>query len=58
MSKNSLSHIFKNSYSAGKWQQRIEQVAHRFNQEYQNQPFELPEEIKQISIYRDWETNR
>ncbi|NLQ05987.1 class I SAM-dependent methyltransferase [Cylindrospermopsis raciborskii] len=56
MSKNSLSHIFKNSYSADKWQQRIEQVAHRFNQEYQNHPFELPDEIKQMSIYQEWKS--
>jgi ubiquinone/menaquinone biosynthesis C-methylase UbiE len=39
-----------------KWQQKVAQVAYRFNQQYQNQTFELPAEVQAMPIYREWIT--
>ncbi|MBW4614509.1 MAG: class I SAM-dependent methyltransferase [Desmonostoc vinosum HA7617-LM4] len=37
-----------------KWQQRVAQVAYRFNRQYQGQSFELPAEVQAMPIYREW----
>ncbi|BAY25356.1 hypothetical protein NIES2100_51620 [Calothrix sp. NIES-2100] len=44
------------SHNSEKWQERIAQVAFRFNKQYQNQPFDLPTEVQEMPIYRDWIT--
>lgn len=36
------------------WQAQLAAVAHRFNQEYQRTPFDLPEEVKAMPIYQEW----
>ncbi|TAF10228.1 MAG: class I SAM-dependent methyltransferase [Nostocales cyanobacterium] len=57
MSKNPPSNSYKNkTYSADKWQERIAQIAYRFNQQYQNQTFELPDEVQAMPIFREWTT--
>jgi SAM-dependent methyltransferase len=43
-----------NNYISDKWQERVAQVAYRFNQQYQNQTFELPAEVQAMPIYREW----
>ncbi|MBW4560785.1 MAG: class I SAM-dependent methyltransferase [Mojavia pulchra JT2-VF2] len=45
----------RNHYS-DKWQERVAQVAYRFNREYQNQPFDLPTEVQEMPIFREWIT--
>lgn len=40
----------------GDWQAQINAVAHRFNQEYQREPFDLPDEVKEMPIYQEWST--
>ncbi|MBD2345885.1 class I SAM-dependent methyltransferase [Anabaena subtropica] len=59
--KSSQSHLStsQNSYTnntnrSDKWQQRVAQVAYRFNQQYQNQSWELPAEVKEMPIYQEW----
>ena len=43
MSKNSPVNTYKtNNYSSDKWQERIAQIAYRFNHQYQNQKFAVP----------------
>jgi SAM-dependent methyltransferase len=55
MSKNQPVNPYKNkTYSADKWQERIAQVAYRFNRQYENQKFELPDEIQEMPIYKEW----
>jgi SAM-dependent methyltransferase len=44
------------SHNSEQWTQRIAQVAFRFNKQYQNQPFDLPTEVQEMPIYRDWIT--
>jgi SAM-dependent methyltransferase len=44
-----------NPYS-DKWQQRIAQVAYRFNQQYLEQTFELPAEVQAMPIFQEWIT--
>ncbi|BAY61234.1 hypothetical protein NIES22_12950 [Calothrix brevissima NIES-22] len=44
------------NHNPDRWQERIAQVALRFNKEYQNQPFDLPAEVQEMPIYRDWIT--
>ncbi|BAY10425.1 class I SAM-dependent methyltransferase [Calothrix sp. NIES-2098] len=44
------------SHHSDKWQERIAQVAYRFNRQYQNQPFDLPTEVQEMPIFRDWIT--
>ncbi|EDZ95521.1 Methyltransferase type 11 [Limnospira maxima CS-328] len=39
--------------TADQWQSQITSVARRFNQEYQGEPFELPEEVENMPIFRD-----
>ncbi len=34
--------------------QREAQVAHRFNRQFQGQPFELPEEVEAMPIFQEW----
>ncbi|WP_193197047.1 class I SAM-dependent methyltransferase [Nostoc sp. MG11] len=45
-----------NVHHSDKWQQQIAQVAYRFNQQYQNQSFELPTEVQAMPIFREWIT--
>ncbi|HEY9803459.1 MAG TPA: methyltransferase domain-containing protein [Leptolyngbyaceae cyanobacterium] len=59
--KSSFSHLSNtqnlytnNSNGSDKWQQRVAQVAYRFNQQYQNQSWELPAEVQEMPIYREW----
>lgn len=59
--KSSQSHLStsQNPYTdninrSDKWQQRVAQVAYRFNQQYQNQSLELPAEVQEMPIYREW----
>lgn len=59
MSKNPPSNSYKtNTYSSDKWQERIAQVAYRFNRQYQNQKFELPDEVQEMPIYKEWINGR
>jgi SAM-dependent methyltransferase len=55
MSKNQSVNPFQNkTYSLDKWQERIAQIAYRFNKEYQKEPFEVPEEVAEMPIYKEW----
>ncbi|MFN6518852.1 MAG: class I SAM-dependent methyltransferase [Nostoc sp. CreGUA01] len=36
------------------WQERLTQVAYRFNREYLGQPVELPAEVQAMPIFREW----
>ncbi|MEA5576576.1 class I SAM-dependent methyltransferase [Anabaena sp. UHCC 0451] len=55
MSKNQPSNPYKNNiYPADKWQERIAQIAYRFNKEYQKEAFEVPNEVQEMSIYQEW----
>jgi SAM-dependent methyltransferase len=57
MSKNNLSNFLKNNKStADKWQETINQIAYRFNKQYENKPFELPAEIQEMPIYDEWKS--
>lgn len=38
------------------WQAIVSQVAYRFNQQYQGNAFELPEEVEAMPIFREWAT--
>ncbi|MFM6619689.1 MAG: SAM-dependent methyltransferase, partial [Dolichospermum sp.] len=59
MSKNSPTNTYKtNNYSADKWQERIAQIAYRFNRQYQNQKFAVPEEIEAMPIFQEWINGR
>ena len=40
--------------SPASWQEQIEAVAERFNQEYRGDAFELPEEVEAMPIFREW----
>ena len=35
------------------WQSQINAVAQRFNQEYRGEPFDLPEEVQEMPIFRE-----
>lgn len=39
--------------AADEWQSQIVAVARRFNQEYRGEPFELPQEVETMPIFRD-----
>ena len=55
MSKNQPVNPYKNkTYSSDKWQERIAQIAYRFNRQYENQKFELPDEVQEMPIYKEW----
>lgn len=56
MSDKSRVSSSKSLHYSDKWQKSIAQVAYRFNQQYQNQPFELPAEVEEMPIYREWKT--
>jgi SAM-dependent methyltransferase len=57
MSKNpSHNSLFSLNSQQEKWQQRMAQVALRFNKQYQNQPFELPEEVQAMPIFQEWKS--
>ncbi|NCJ06496.1 methyltransferase domain-containing protein [Synechococcales cyanobacterium C] len=36
------------------WQPLLGAVAHRFNREYERQPFDLPTEVEAMPIFREW----
>ena len=36
------------------WQPKIVAVAQRFDQEYQGEAFDLPPEIEEMTVFRDW----
>ncbi len=55
MSKNPPANTYKtNNYSSDKWQERIAQIAYRFNRQYENQKFALPDEVQEMPIYKEW----
>ncbi|WP_413175622.1 class I SAM-dependent methyltransferase [Anabaena azotica] len=57
MSKNSTSKPYTTNINhSDKWQEIITQVAYRFNKQYQNQPFEVPDEVKAMPIFQEWNT--
>ncbi len=33
---------------------QLQAVAQRFDQEYQGKPFELPDEVEEMAVFRDW----
>jgi hypothetical protein len=45
-----------NAPQLNKWQEKVAQVAYRFNRQYQNQVFELPSEVQAMPIYQEWVT--
>ncbi|MBD2517617.1 class I SAM-dependent methyltransferase [Nostoc sp. FACHB-973] len=56
MSKKPDSQL-QNLFAAHKstdWQERLTQVAYRFNREYLGQPVELPAEVQAMPIFREW----
>lgn len=57
-SSHNLNHFLANSQAinqrAETWQSRLAEVAHRFNQEYQGQPFDLPAEVMAMPVYQEW----
>ncbi|AFY33463.1 class I SAM-dependent methyltransferase [Calothrix sp. PCC 7507] len=52
--KPTQSPYISNTHYSDKWHERTAQVAYRFNQEYQNQTFELPAEVQAMPIFREW----
>jgi SAM-dependent methyltransferase len=38
------------------WQSQVAAVAQRYNQEYQQQPFDLPAEVESMPIFQEWAT--
>ncbi|MBD2363916.1 class I SAM-dependent methyltransferase [Anabaena minutissima FACHB-250] len=57
MSKNSsYNPLFSLNTQQEKWQQRVAQVAYRFNKQYQNEQFELPEEVQSMPIFQEWKS--
>ncbi|WP_066378499.1 MULTISPECIES: class I SAM-dependent methyltransferase [unclassified Anabaena] len=55
MSKNpAQSRLFSANAHSDQWQQRLGQVALRFNKQYQNQSFELPAEVQAMPIFQEW----
>ncbi len=54
--KSSQTSYTTSSHHSDKWHERIAQVAYRFNQQYQNQPFDVPAEVQEMPIFRDWIT--
>jgi SAM-dependent methyltransferase len=40
------------------WQKKIDQVAYRFNRQYQQQAFELPTEVEAMPIFKEWVTGK
>jgi SAM-dependent methyltransferase len=48
---------FQNLFAAhhsSEWQEKLVQVAYRFNREYQRETFELPEEVQAMPIFGEW----
>ncbi|MEA5507708.1 class I SAM-dependent methyltransferase [Halotia wernerae UHCC 0503] len=54
MSKKPFSNLASNIHHSDKWDERIAQVAYRFNQQYEGQTFELPAEVQEMPIYQEW----
>lgn len=42
------------STSGPDWQTQLTSVAHRFNQEYRRESFDLPPEVEAMPIFREW----
>jgi len=42
------------STSSPDWQAQLTAVAHRFNQEYRRESFDLPPEVEAMPIFREW----
>jgi cyclopropane fatty-acyl-phospholipid synthase-like methyltransferase len=40
------------------WQPQLMAVTKRFNQEYQGKPFNLPPEVEDMDVFRDWVAGR
>lgn len=54
MSKSSnYSNLGSDRFVSDSWQPRLTALAHRFNQEYRNEPFELPQEVEAMPIFHD-----
>lgn len=45
-----------NTSQSDQWQEKLAQVAYRFNQQYQGQPVELPAEVQAMPIFQEWAT--
>lgn len=58
-SRQNLSNFLANTQALGDradaWQQHLATVAHRFNQELRGESFELPDELKEMPIYQEWQ---
>jgi SAM-dependent methyltransferase len=56
MSKKQNSSLFNDDrFSSHNLQQeRVAQIAHRFNRQYQNKDFELPKEVETMPIFMEW----
>jgi SAM-dependent methyltransferase len=48
-----LQNLFAAHHSS-EWQEKLVQVAYRFNREYQRETFELPEEVQAMPIFGEW----
>jgi SAM-dependent methyltransferase len=48
-----LQNLFAAHHSSD-WQEKLVQVAYRFNREYQRETFELPEEVQAMPIFGEW----
>jgi len=42
-------------HQAESWQPLLGEVAQRFNREYQREPFDVPDEVKAMPIYQEWQ---
>lgn len=42
------------SAQSDSWQAMLAQVAERFNQQYRNEAFELPAEVQEMPIFKEW----
>lgn len=42
--------------SSPDWQTQLDAVALRFNREYRREPFDLPDEIKEMPLYQEWQS--
>ena len=59
MSKNIPANTYKNRiHAADKWQERISQIGYRFNRQYENQKFDVPDEVEAMPIFREWINGR
>jgi SAM-dependent methyltransferase len=45
---------FLGSTASTSWDSQLAAIAARFNQDYRREPFELPDEVKEMPIYQEW----